>query len=268
MKKILYLSFLLMALQGCQDVIELDLNNADPRLVIDAYIELNEDGTTTTQVKLTRSASFYQEEPTIVTDALVTITSEDGTIYNLTNNNNAIYTTDLINVQESTDYTLEIIDEGFTYRATQQLVSTVPIIDVQQEEIEGLGDLTKITAFYNDPSGFGDFYLFSYKDVDNFQTDIGDDEFFDGNRAPTIFFIDELEPMTASVITIKGIDQNTFKFYEKLLQQAGEGGPGGGPFGTPPATVRGNVINTTDASRFPFGYFRISQVFEVDYISQ
>jgi len=268
MKKLIILCCLILSLQSCQDVIELDLNNAAPRLVIDAFIELNEDGTTTTFVKLTRSAPFYQEETTFVTDARVRIIQQDnGTVYDLTNNNNATYTTDLLNVQEDVEYTLEIIDNGFTYTATEELATTVPFVEVVQQEISGLGELTRITAFYDDPSGMGDFYLFSYRDTNEFQTDIGDDVFFEGNRALTVFFIDDLEPLTSSVITIKGIDQNCHQFYETLLQQAGEGGAGG-PFSTPPATVRGNVVNTTDTDRFPFGYFRISQVFEFNYTSQ
>jgi hypothetical protein len=266
MKKLLILCCLVLSLVSCQDVIELDLNNAAPRLVIDAFIELNEDGTTTTLVKLTRSAPFYQEETTFVTDAQVRIIQEDGSVFNLVNNNNAVYTTALLNVQANVQYTLEIIDNGFIYTATEELVTTPPIIEVVQEEIAGLGELTKITAFYDDPEGLGDFYLFSYTDADNIQTDIGDDVFFNGNRGLTVFFIDELQPSTQAVITIKGIDQNCHKFYETLLQQAGEGGAGG-PFSTPPATVRGNVINDSDATRFPFGYFRISQVFEVNYTS-
>ncbi len=265
MKKIVFLIGLLMVLQSCQDVIELDLNDAPPRLVIDAFIELNEDGTTTTSVKLTRSAPFYQEEITTVTDAQVRIIREDGVVFNLANNNNEFYTTDQIAVQPDVFYTLEIINQGFTYRATEKLETTVPIVDVEELQIAGLGELTRITAFYNDPVGQGDYYLFNYRDANNFQVDVGDDTFFDGNRAPSIFFLEDLQPRTPIEITIKGINQNCFNFYEKLIQQSGGGG--GGPFSTPPATVRGNVINTSNSANFPFGYFRISQVYRFNYTS-
>lgn len=268
MKKIALLLSVFIFTTACQDVIELDLNTAAARLVIDARIELNEDGSTTTNVLLTRSAGFYVETVTTVADAGVTITDNStGTVYNLTHSANGNYSTTALSVQANVTYTLDIIDGAQTYTATQTLVATVPIVNVEQEALTGLGELVRITAFYNDPAGLGDRYLFEYKDADNFQTDIGDDEFFDGNLAPTIFFIDDLQPDTPAVIRIKGIDDNAFKFYESLLQQSGDGGPGGGPFGTPPATVRGNIINTNDSSRYPFGYFRISQVFEVSYVS-
>lgn len=266
MKKLLLLPFLLALTTACQDVIELDLNDAAPKLVIDAFIELNEDGTTTTEVKLTRSAPFYQEEITLVPDAIVRILSEDGSTFNLNYVGNGVYATTSLNVLPDVAYTLEIEDNGATYTATEELVTTVPFVGVEEELIEGFGETTKITAFYNDPPNEENFYLFSYRDAENFQTDIGDDVFFAGNTALTVFFIDELEPQTPSQITIKGIDRNCFRFYEVLLQQAGEGGAGG-PFSTPPATVRGNVINATNKAQFPFGYFRVSQVFRVDYTS-
>ena len=34
-----------------------------------------------------------------------------------------------------------------------------------------------------------------------------------------------------------------------------------GPFQTPAATVKGNIINTTNADNFALGYFAIGQVF-------
>jgi hypothetical protein len=38
------------------------------------------------------------------------------------------------------------------------------------------------------------------------------------------------------------------------------GNNGGGPFQSPPATVRGNIINTTDKANYPLGYFSLSEI--------
>ena len=51
-----------------------------------------------------------------------------------------------------------------------------------------------------------------------------------------------------------------------LLQQTG--GQGGGPFSTQPATVRGNIVNETDSSNYPLGYFRISEISQLSYTVQ
>jgi len=33
----------------------------------------------------------------------------------------------------------------------------------------------------------------------------------------------------------------------------------GGPFQSPPATVKGNIINTTNKENYPLGYFSLSE---------
>ena len=58
MKNLYIYAVTLLLFSSCSDVVQLDLNNSDPRLVIDASIELNESGTSSTRVQLTRSAGF------------------------------------------------------------------------------------------------------------------------------------------------------------------------------------------------------------------
>ena len=271
MKNLYIYAVTLLLFSSCSDVVQLDLNNSDPRLVIDASIELNESGTSSTRVQLTRSAGFYDEEIVFVNDALVSITDADGSLIPIPFVSDGVYSTNFpfirMNNPTENSYTLTINDNGDIYTATESLEPTVPFTDVEQETISGFGDdLTEVTAFFNDPSGLGNYYLFEYTDIDNEQVDTRDDEFSDGNRTQTTFFIEEAVPGTVATIRIKGIDQRCFNFYETLLQQAGEGG--GGPFATQPAVVRGNIINTTDSKRSPFGYFRISEAFEIEYTIQ
>jgi hypothetical protein len=38
------------------------------------------------------------------------------------------------------------------------------------------------------------------------------------------------------------------------------GSQGGSPFATPSATVKGNIINQTNASNYPLGYFHLSEI--------
>jgi hypothetical protein len=43
------------------------------------------------------------------------------------------------------------------------------------------------------------------------------------------------------------------------------GNNGGGPFSTPAATVRGNIVNTSVADNYPLGYFSMAEVVEQTY---
>ncbi|AZQ44819.1 DUF4249 domain-containing protein [Nonlabens ponticola] len=250
---------------SCEDVIDVDLNTAEPRLVIEATINREADGETAGSIRLTRTADFFEEINEPVTDAQVRIIDENGNTFEYEHNDLGYYFNDELDIEDDVDYTLEIIDQGQTYRSTEQLIKTVPLFNPEQEEIDGFGEFTQITAFYDDPEGFGDFYLFRYLDEFNREIDIRDDEFSDGNVTPTSFFIEDLNPQMEILLTIEGIDQRAFTFYETLLQQGADAG--GGPFDTQPATVRGNVINETDSSRFPLGYFRISEIYRLNYIA-
>ena len=267
MKKIIYLLFLGLVLVQCEDVIDVDLDDAAPRLVIDARLELLEDGSSRNTVLLTRSSGFFEEVNPLVSDAIVFVTDGNGVDYDFTYDaQREIYVNETIAITNDLDYTLTVLDGDQRYTAIQRLVSTVPLTDVEQEEVTGFGDFVQVTSFFEDPPEFGNNYLFTYEDPDNFQVDVSDDEFINGNRTPNVFFIEELEPGTQIQLTITGIDAQAFRFFETLIQQTADGG--GGPFDTQPATVRGNIINATNRDQFPFGYFRVAQVFELDYVSQ
>lgn len=267
MKKLIYILFLGLAFIQCQDVIDVDLNDAAPRLVIDARLELLEDDSSRNTVRLTRSSGFFEEVNPVVTDASVSIMDGNGAVFIFTFDNDlGLYSNSDLDLEENLDYTLTIMDGSDIYTATQRLITTVPLMDVEQQEVTGFGDFTQITAFFEDPEELGNNYLFTYEDPDNFEVDISDDEFINGNRAPTSTFIEDLESGTAITLTISGIDGQAFRFFETLIQQTD--GAGGGPFDTQPATVRGNIINPNNTDRFPFGYFRVAQVFELDYVSE
>jgi hypothetical protein len=56
-----------------------------------------------------------------------------------------------------------------------------------------------------------------------------------------------------------------YNYINKLINIVGSTG---NPFATPPATLRGNIINQTDANNFPLGYFHMSEVDTEEYTIQ
>ena len=91
MKKILYI-FSIVFCASCQDVIDVELDNTDPRLVIDAYFNVydarssffvNAQG----GVQLSLSAPYFDEEIPTVSDATVYITDlSNNTVINFSEN--------------------------------------------------------------------------------------------------------------------------------------------------------------------------------------
>ena len=77
-------------------------------------------------------------------------------------------------------------------------------------------------------------------------------------RAPVTFII--------SPFRIKGfqaISEQFHDYMELILESAVAN-----PFGTPPANIRGNLVNETNPENFAFGYFRLSQGIRFRYTIQ
>ncbi len=267
MKKLLYIFILLLA-YSCEDVIEVDLNDAPPKLVIDASINwLKGTDGSEQDIKLTLSAPFFDTGVPPANGATVTITNSnaDSFIF-LEEGQTGIYKNSNFNPEIDETYTLTILYGGETYTAEETLKSVVDIDFVEQDNEGGFtGEDIELKVFYTDPANIDNYYFFE------FITDISvtpvlevyEDEFTDGNQIFGFFSEEDLESGDTVVIRNYGVSEEFYEFMFILLQQTSEGG--GGPFETQPATVRGNCRNTTNPNNFPLGYFRLSEVVELDY---
>ena len=67
-----------------------------------------------------------------------------------------------------------------------------------------------------------------------------------------------MKPTDVLNFTLHGISERYYNYLNILLNIAGS--DGGGPFNSPPATVRGNFVNQTNPDNFAFGYFSLSEI--------
>jgi len=263
MKRIV-LWIILGILTSCEDVIDVDLNKSAPRLVIEATINLLEDGTATSIVKLSTSAPFFENQVPIVEDASVKITDEIGNIFNFVYVSEGKYESNLI-PQLGLNYSLEVIYEDEVYTATEQLYEGSSLEYVEQRNDGGFtGEEVELKAFFTDPAGIENYYFFEGLSERGDHLDAYDDEFFDGNTIFGLYLADDLTSGDEVVFNLYGVNNQFYSFMYVLLQQTGSGGP----FETQPATVRGNIINETNRDNFPLGYFRISEISTLTYIVQ
>lgn len=266
MKRMFILLLFLGTLISCEEVVEIDLNTSEPRLVIEASINLLEDGSSNSTVKLTTTAPFFDSQIPIVANATVTITDNNGAIYPFVYTSEGIYVNDLIPVLGNT-YDLEIIYEGETYTASEQLNTVSPLEFVEQRNDGGFtGEDIELKAFFTDPIGLGDHYFFEGISERGIVLDTLFDEFFDGNPIFGFYLVEDLVPGDEVIFNLYGVDEQFYNFMFVLLQQSSE--QSDGPFETQPATVRGNIINETNGDNFPLGYFRISEVSTLTYTVQ
>lgn len=268
MKKIVHICFIALLFFGCEDVIDVDLNEVEPRLVIDASLNWFKDTNGNEQsIKLSLSAPFFDESVPPANNAFVTVSDTGGNTYEfLEDGNTGIYITDdFVPILDET-YNLTIVYEGEVYSGQETLKSVVPIDFVEQNNNGGFsGEDIELKAFYSDPEGIENFYFFEFlSDIAVTPSlEVYEDRFTDGNQVFGFYTEEDLQ--TGDIVTIRnyGVSSTFYQFMFVLLQQGSE--DSGGPFETQPATVRGNCINETNPDNFPFGYFRVSEVDEVFY---
>ncbi|CAM3364365.1 DUF4249 domain-containing protein [Aequorivita lipolytica] len=266
MKKLFLLVIFFGIFSSCEDVIDVALNDAPPRLVVEANLNVWENGSTSAAVRLTTTAPFFDDNVPFVTDADVKIIDENGLVYPFNYNQDGVYTSSLA-PQLNVDYRLTIVYKNETYTATERLYTVSPLQFVEQRDDGGFtGEDIELKAFFTDPAGEQNFYFFEGLSERGDVLDVYNDEFFDGNTIFGYYLVEDLVPGDKVQFNIYGVSEAYYNFMFILLQQTSDGG--GGPFETQPATVRGNIVNETTADNFPLGYFRISEVSTLNYTVQ
>lgn len=272
MKKIIYLAILLVSLNSCEDVIDVDVPSTSSRLIVDALIRIDaSEPTTTVQIKTSISSSFFDEiQPTDVNQ--ITILNPDYTGSSPSDENFITLLEVAPGLYEGTKNTdfftsgelqLAIQDGDQRYLGLTSYVTSAAIEVLEQGDGTLFsGDETEIIIAFTDNLEQDNFYLFDF-DFDEFL--VSEDEFYNGQTFQFSYFYDQdLVPGTTINVGLLGADEPFFNYMNQLIVQAGGDQ---GPFQTPAATVRGNIINITDADSFEnsntiaLGYFSVSQTF-------
>ncbi len=267
MKNYLFILLFLSLFFNCQDVIDVDVPTAAPKLVIEASINWLDGSLGNNQeIKLSLTSPFYENEIPPANNATVTVTDSNGTIFNfIEDGNTGIYKTTTFTPSIDEVYDLTINYNNETYTATEKLRSTVPFDYVEQKNDGGFsGNEVEIKAYFTDPENEENYYFFELDSPTEINPviDASDDVFFDGNQIFAFFSSEDLKPEDELTIKIMGSSKQFYEYIFLLLQQTE---PDDGPFQVQPATVRGNCINETNPDNFPLGFFRVSQVYELVY---
>lgn len=268
MKKAVLFIASLFTFISCEDVINVDLDSEDPRLVIDASINWFKGTTGNDQsIKLSLSAPYFEDGQTAATGAVVSIFNGDGLEFQFQEvGETGIYLNSNFIPAIDQSYTLNIQYNNESYSAEELLTSVVPFDFIEQNNNGGFtGEDIEIKAYYTDPIDAQNFYFFEFiTEITSIPTlEVYKDEFFNGNQIFGYFTEEDLVAGQEVTIRNYGISERFYNFMFVLLQQNSE--EGGGPFETQPATVRGNCINTTNPENYPLGYFRLSEVDEISY---
>lgn len=273
--KIFSVAFSLL-LMSCTDVIEVNVPEAPPRLVIEASMDWQKGTLGNSQtVKLSLSTPYFDNliESPVTGASVKVINNESQAEVIFTDSNNGNYITDSFDPVMGDSYTLMVNYDGDLYLATETMTSVSPISDVFQSTENGFNkDALEVNIEFFDPAGEENFYLSKFqRRGDKFQTlfDLKD-EFTDGNKM-SIFYEKlenedsgetEFQPGDIVDIELLGLSDRYYNYIKLLIEQS----QSGGPFSAIPAEIKGNCINQTHPENYAFGYFRVSEVDKRVYI--
>lgn len=259
-----------IGLISCEDVVDVDLNTAAPKLVIDASIKWQKGTLGDEQtIKLSTTTGYFENTIPTVSGAIVFITDSNLIQYDFNEDiGTGNYICTNFNPVLNETYVLTVIHDGQTYLATENLIPSPTIDSVEQNDEGGFtGDEIEVKFLFQDDGLVDNFYLIQFNPsfLNLPEYDVVDDEFFQGNQMFGLYFNEDLEVADDLTFTLHGISERYYNYMNVLLGVAGNSG---GPFQAPPATVRGNIVNQTNFDNYALGFFRLSEIDTMTYTVQ
>lgn len=266
-----HIAFTVLLLSGCSKTIDVKLDTGVPNLVIDASIDWVKNTPGNDQkIILSTTTGYSNEEFPGVSGAQVQITNTANTVFSFmeTSTKGEYRCIDFVPAIGET-YRLTITLNQVTYTATETLLGT-PDIDanIGQNDKGGMtGDEVEIQFSYQDKAAESNYYMSQVRTnrVAYPVFNIGSDENYEGRKITEFYSHEDLAKGDSANIQLYVISRRFYDYFKKVLAASGNNNS---PFPTVPTPARGNIINQSSAGKYPFGYFRLSEVSTKNYTIQ
>ncbi|MES1159361.1 MAG: DUF4249 domain-containing protein, partial [Bacteroidota bacterium] len=211
---------------ACKKVVQVDLNNAAPHIVIEGEVT---NRTETYQVRISKTVDFSADNTyPPVTGATVSIRdSTTGHGVNLTESSPGIYTTNAFTGVPRHIYNLLVFAEGKEYRASSTMPLPVPLDSVtfaKNIDFNNKKDINVVVNF-QDPPGLGNYYQFTEilngKGIPNIF--VFEDRLSDGRYIEQPLFNDStyLQKGDTMLLKMYNVDKNIYDYFNTLIQVTG-----------------------------------------------
>lgn len=227
-----------ITLVSCEEVIDLDLGNAEPRIVIEGILTTDPGPF---QIKITQSVDYGElNEFPPVSGAAVTITYKEGQSEFLEEVGEGLYLLQELQGEMGKAYNLQVQYEGQTYQAASTIPATIiPIQSLEyvfEEETLFIEEGYYVTAYFADPEDEVNYYrlkLFVNGEpyyFDQNGTPVRDDnlwlindQFFNG-KLIDFEFPQNLQEGDKVDVELHQVDRVTYDYYRTLVDLTGFGG--------------------------------------------
>ncbi len=235
-----------ISLTSCEKVIEIELNEADQRIIVEARLMDTLGGN---YVNLSKSGSFYQDNNfDRITGATITISDNQGNSFPLTETASGFYTNASLQGVSGVTYTLTIDAEGEQITATSTMPPAVSIDSLTlQAPFGGFGgpaDKVFAICHFNDLPGIENFYkLEAYQNGQKIIANYPyEDPLFDGNSVGVALFNDLYEDGDFAQVVLLGIDEANYDYFVGLQDATSTGSSFDSAPGNPTSNLNGNAI--------------------------
>ncbi len=222
------LGFLLAFTISCEDVVNIDLNEANQNLVIEAVVT---DQLQVQTIKVSKTIAFNAPNKfNGFSKAQVNVVEENGLTYTFTERQPGIYISRIFAGKPGKKYTITVVAENKTYQAVSIMPLLVPLDSLTLTELTFFGNTNKfIQVNYNDPVGIANYYNFEVT-VNNKKRNayyVESDRFTDGKYQTNTIFTDdpELEIGDTVLVDFQCVDENVYRYFFAISQISGNGGP-------------------------------------------
>lgn len=290
MKKEIFYILILLALVSCEDVVNVDLPETEPRLIVNGLLRVDKSQEfVDVRIEMRETTNFFEEntitqvesatifygvpnqfgELTQLAFSSLTEEAPDTGVYVPDPNFSSDQRIRTAAVEPGVVFILQIQHKDKSYYARTEYAPTVPLDNLEQGDNTLFDeDETEVIVTFTDDPDISNYYIFDFG-YGNFQA--LEDQFFQGQQFQFSYFYDDnLSTGQTITVSIMGAHQEFYNYMDLLVEQTQADG---GVFQTPVATVRGNVFDVTGLDNidifdnvqrpdeYALGYFAVVQEF-------
>ena len=244
---LLMFPMLVALLPGCEKVIDIDLNESEPVVVIEGNLSQNEG---TLEVKVSKTASYFSNQPVSkVENAVVTLENGPGFKLQAEETEPGYYKIAGLQPNPRLVYRLTVGYDGQEYTGVSELKPVVKIdsldIEYQQAQIFIEGGY-RVLLYFTDPEGEENYYRVKlYKNGERFDKVenliLFDDSRHDGKTIQVRLRNQLFEPGDTVKVEMLSIDYNTWKYFSSLREMANLN-PGSPSPANPPSNLSNGAL--------------------------
>jgi hypothetical protein len=260
-KSYIYILCTLLFFSGCEEIIDVNLNDADPRVVIEANLS---DLESTQRIRVSKTVAFNEPVNSVgVTNAVVLVLDNKGGYHSFQHERDGNYVARDFTPAAGNSYSLYVEVDGEPFHSSCYMPTYVEVdsTGIARENI--LGESYYFATFkFNDPPDESNYYKYdiSINDASYRFSSVFQDKFNDGLYVThQVSDLDaELQPGNYISVRRYCIDEKVFSYWNEYQST----NPGSAAPGNPTSNISNNAL----------GYFSVAsaqefrlQIVEMDF---